>query len=376
MRIRTSQQQCLRTEHSARWRTALSVLALILTLVIGPGLSTSVSAAEEATPTDLIVSAGDPTEPATPEPTATDVLEPTATASPEPTATDTPEPTGTTAPEPSATETPTPSATSTPEPTATATPTEGPVELEFAKPALSADPGATARFELIVRNGNVPQTIDFATSSAAGWTVELLTVDEGDQSLLADSDDDGRGDIGRVRASAEERIVVTVAVPADTLAGTEDTLTVRVPGQPGERATLTVNPILIVDLAGSASFGAVNMLGQLDPSIPGLTSSEDAEGATYVRFGAIRITVTTNADWSLSCSLTGASPDLTERGSRLSWRLSGSEVWTPFTLGDEGPVCASGTAGTTVIELDLRMRVDLGDTAEQLAGTIRLSWDN
>ncbi|MDQ2683692.1 MAG: hypothetical protein M3Y37_09215, partial [Chloroflexota bacterium] len=357
-------------------------------LTFGPfGAAPTLAEDAEPTPVDTVVAAQEATETATSEPTATEtaVPEPTATETDvPPIATATVEPstaTATTEP-PSATAIPeTETATSTSEPTetatATATPTEGPVELEFEERIVAADPGADARVALIVRNRDVPQTINLATSSTSDWTVRLFLVDDEDRETpLTDTDGDGRDDLGHVEAGIETRVLITASVPAGTLAGTKDTLTVRVPGQPGERATVTINPVLIVDLAGSASFDAVDILGTLDSSIPGLSSAPDDTGATYVRSGAITITVTSNSPWTLSCSLAGASPDLTERGSRLSWRISGDESWTPFTLGESGPVCASGDAGTTTVVLDLRMRVDLRDTAEQLTGTIRFSWDN
>ena len=370
-----------RINRRQRWQPSVAALLLALSLALGmllPDLADSrtVRADEvEPTATETIAAAQDdptaaPTETATPEPTATE------TPAPEPTATDVlPTPTPV---QPTITATSTPEApTATTQPSATATPTDGPVELEFVESDVRADPGAKARFELIVRNGDVPQTIDLATSSTNDWTIQVFRLEtDGMTARLTDSDGDDRVDLGRVGAGQELRAVITVAVPEETLAGTEDTLTVRVPGRPGERATLTVNPVLLVDLSGSASFGTVNMLGTVDRSIPGLTSVPDSEGATYIRAKAVRIEVTSNAPWNLSCSLAGASTELTERGSGLAWRFSGTESWNQFARGEDGPICASGKAGTTVFELDLRMRVDLADTAETLRGTIHFSWDN
>jgi hypothetical protein len=352
-------------------------------LALGSLAALPVRADEAIPPLDASGSALD--EPGTPpvEPTAT------SSATPPPAATDTPAPTGT--PEPPATATSTatsaPTATNSPAPTATATPASGPVELTFAEDRVAVDPGSEARFTLTIENGNVPQTVDLATSSTNDWTIEIvrptgeqsLTITRaalaaGDVQLLTDTDGDKRTDVGYLKAGERITVIVVSAAPKGAPAGLEDTLTVRVPGQAGVRAKAFVNPTVSITIAGDAAFGNVDMLGTVDPSISGLTSTTDQTGATYVKTGAATVTVASNTPWSLRCAL------LDWQGPNgLSWRISGTDTWNTFATSEPGPICASGTANMespTVITIDLRLRVNAGDPAQPLAGTIRFSWDN
>lgn len=380
-------------QHS--WRSKASPLLLALSLSLGT-LSAIAVKADDATPIAEMAAeaSATPTDITTPQTTAT------STPTTEPTTTNTPAPvptaTGTVTPESTATNTPvfatstaTPESTATSTPTTTPTPTAGPVTLTFEEREVAVDPGADARFVLTVENGDVAQTIDLATSSTNDWTIALYqpveTVPDEvaatvggvaalpmtDLEPLTDSDDDGRLDIGRLEPGEQCIIVITLTAPSDTLAGVEDTLTVRVPGQPGVRAVAIVNSVISVELEGSAAFGSIDMLGTIDPSIPGLSSATDKTGATYVKPGAVLITVTSNAAWTLLCSQEGG-PEL----SNLSWRIAGTDGWNRFATSEPGDICATGPTGTTVISLDLSMRVDAGDPAASLAGTIRFSWDN
>jgi hypothetical protein len=384
MRTRNSAPDRRRTRRLARWRTAIPALALALVLSLGPTSAFPVHAVdEESTPEPTATSA------AAEEPTATDVPpEPTATETPvPPTATETPEPPTSTPVPPTATEQPAqptaterppdPTATDTPKPTSTpsptATPSEGPVELSFSDDDIGVVSGESARYKLTVQNGSVPQTIDLATSSSNDWSIRLTASDG--STALRDTDGDGRLDVGRVAAGESQLVVIYVDVPQDALADVRDTLTVRVPGGEGHRATTVVQGIVVMKIGGhGASFGTVNMLGLTDAEVPGLSSTADSSGATYVKSKAVRIMIKSNTDWTLSCGIIGSTDLVTNSG--LAWRAAGSSTWNPFETGGTDQVCARGSAGTTVIEIDLRLRVDLTDTAERLTGTLQFSWDH
>ena len=371
-----------------RWRSSLPALLLALMLAVG-SLAALPARADEATPVpDVTGSELDDSGTPTPEPTATSTVTPeptvTETATTEPTATNTPELA------PTATSTAAPEPTATSVPIATGTPTTGRVELTFAEERVAVDPGSAARFTLTIENGDVPQTVDLAASSANDWTIAIVRPAEdaaaqsltvastslaaGAETPVTDTDGDKRTDVGYLRAGERITVIVVSAAPKGAPAGLEDTLTVRVPGQAGVRARAFVNPVVTVTIAGDAAFGTVDMLGTVDPSIPGLTSSTDQTGSTYIKTGAASVTVTSDAPWTLRCSL------LDWQGPAvLAWRISGTETWNTFATTEAGQICASGpaTSGEPVtVTFDLMLRVNAGDPAQSLAGTIRFSWDN
>jgi hypothetical protein len=109
-------------------------------------------------------------------------------------------------------------------------------------------------------------------------------------------------------------------------------------------------------------FGSVDMLGSLDPAIPGLQSSVDERGATYIKPGALTITIQSDNAWTLNCAITG--------NQTLHWRLGGTDTWLAFGSPDQPVACASGPAGTTVVTIDLSLQVAAGVDRGQFASTI------
>jgi hypothetical protein len=104
------------------------------------------------------------------------------------------------------------------------------------------------------------------------------------------------------------------------------------------------------------------MLGSLDPAIPGLQSSVDEHGATYIKPGALTITIQSDNAWTLNCAITG--------NQTLHWRLGGTDTWLAFGSPDQPVACASGPAGTTVVTIDLSLQVAAGVDRGQFASTI------
>ena len=116
-------------------------------------------------------------------------------------------------------------------------------------------------------------------------------------------------------------------------------------------------------------------LGQrgVDPAIPGLTSTADASGASYILSGAVTVTVTAGAAWSGGCRASenaGTAAAVTITGGRLEWRLAGTAAWTPFTTAGLDHACfPRPEVGTRTYVYDLRLRVE----ATEPPGTFRRS---
>jgi hypothetical protein len=107
-----------------------------------------------------------------------------------------------------------------------------------------------------------------------------------------------------------------------------------------------------------ADFGSVTPDGTINGGARGLTSSLVGDGADYVIPGAVTLKIKSDGDWTITCSII----DLGSWGGgsigSLSWRVSGEEAWQPIPAGG---VILSGSAGTTTIELDLRLHVSWTD---------------
>ena len=257
-------------------------------------------------------------------------------------------------------------------------------------------------------------------SSSQNWPV--IVRDAATNTQVSDPDGDDVYDLGSFQPGQTRSLIVTLGIPAGTGGGTTDILTLAVPADhlvdpvtvrttatgsdqiatdtptdatqiPGATetptadgsttatpeasasATGTASPTATsatsLSISGSADFGNVDILGHVDPSVSGVTSTTDDQGATYIRSRAIRITVTSDTTWSVSCSLTGASSALT--GDGLTWSVHKSGEWHTFADDGEGAICASGGPGSTTVVLDLSLRVNFGDPPDPLSGTIHIS---
>ena len=299
--------------------------------------------------------------------TATDVP-PTATNIP-PTATDIP-PTATAVP---------PSATATVAiPTATV-PATGGLHLAFADLDVTANPGDTVTRSLTISNGAVAQAIVLEIHSQHDWP--LTVTNSLTNTTLASPQHDGIYPLGNFAPDEAALITIALHIPADAAPGA-DSLTVSVPHRPEIASVQVITtiasptpvPAVSVEIAGTgASFGAINILGTIDPTIPNLTSTTDSTGAAYIKHGAIRVTVTSTTAWTLRCSLTGSDGLVGDNG--LTWRANPDAGWLAFGSESQPIVCATGQPGTTVVVIDLRLRVDLGEPSVPLIGTIQISWD-
>ncbi len=99
--------------------------------------------------------------------------------------------------------------------------------------AASATPGDTVFYAHAVTNGgNGDDTIDMAAASSNGWITALFLDNNGNgifdagDTPMSDTDGDAVPDTGLMAANAVVRIIVSVAVPGGTPAGTVDSLVV------------------------------------------------------------------------------------------------------------------------------------------------------
>jgi hypothetical protein len=274
--------------------------------------------------------------------------------------------------QPDATASPTTAPTPPPIEPATETPEAGSVDLTLLRERRRGDPGGTVDFDATVHNGDVGQVVNLTADPDADWSAKLLST-SGDP--LSDSDGDGAPDTGYLEPGHRREIVLQVDVPDDALADSHGsvilaTLSVGSGSVPASvSATVYVRDSTSVEVSGNgASFGVVGPDGRIDPAVDGVTSNADQLGATYTKNGAIDLTVTSNGDWSISCGVAGIANGGALGAARFEWRAGDDGVWTEFRPEGQSAICAQGGAGTTVIEIDLRMRVLWSDLPGDLGG--------
>ena len=393
-------------------RQISTVLLMLVLLVLGCG-SPTLQPVAASSGSGLAVSAAilpQDVQPTTGEdPTATDTAippAPTDTQPPPPTETPFP-PTDTPTPVPptsTATDTPVPTSTPLPPaPTATTAPSRGPVSLDIVSDVASTAAGQPATYRVTVSNGTVAQAITLSITSEHDWPL-ALTNGLTNQPVPASGNDSHRFDLGAFAPNEAGLILIKVTPPDGTTAGTTDFLIITASSatnpkplhawttvldssdlpptasatpdpsgtatpSPTASATTTTSSLSIGGSGGS--FGSVSALGRIDPNLSGISSETDADGATYIRTGAIVLTVQADGAWTVSCSLTGL--DELAGQSPLMWRVSGTDAWHTFVADGPDTVCARGGAGTTVVSLDLALLVAISDTPTKLTGTIHIS---
>lgn len=340
----------------------------------------------------------DPTATDTPAPTDTPQSPPTETPIP-PTDTPTPmPPTSTATDAPVPTNTPVP-----PDPTATPPPAAGPVALDIVSDVASTAAGQPATYRVTISNGTTAQAITLTILSEHDWPVALsngLT----NQTIPPDPDDPHRFDLGAFVPDQAGLVLIQITPPDGIASGTTDFLIITATSASNPRPLHAWTTVLdstdlppaatgTADSAGTAtpsptasattttsslsiggsggSFGSVSALGRVDPTLTGITSETDAEGATYIRQSAVVLTIQADAPWTVSCALAGWDEHAGQ--SPLMWRVSGSDTWHTFVADGPEAICARGSAGTTVVSLDLALRVAISDPPTKLTGTIHIS---
>jgi hypothetical protein len=153
---------------------------------------------------------------------------------------------------------------------------------------------------------------------------------------------------------------VTPPVPTET-PPIEATPTESTDQQPASGSAIEIEKKKELSLSvrsNGADFGSVTPDGTINGGARGLTSSLVGDGADYVIPGAVTLKIKSDSDWTITCSIV----DLGSWGGgsvgSLSWRVSGDVAWQPIPAGG---VILSGSAGTTTIELDLRLHVSWTD---------------
>ncbi len=140
---------------------------------------------------------------------------------------------------------------------------DGPLSLTTSYPAITADPGSTVRFPIVVVT-DTPQRVDIAVTSApAGWTVRLRgagsTVSAVNTAATPISS-------GSTTTQIQGTFTAEVTVPADVAPGSNQ---VVVQGRTAAGVTATIN----LDLATEAqSAGAVTLTTDF-PSLRGSTTT-------------------------------------------------------------------------------------------------------
>lgn len=380
--------------HRPRWIARVVLLALVIGLLPIAGITTAQADESETSPTTIPADE--------PEATATDIPAPTATATSEPpTTTATPVP-------PTATSTPAP--TSTTAPTATAAPNSGPVTLAFTPNDYTVAAGNDLVRLLTISNGNRAQSLDLTLNSSAAWVITVT--DESSGSQLASGQKRVSFSLPVLQPGETRTLVIRLSVPASAEPGEIDYLSARPVGQDGVVVSTTVatnpsdepvdpetpvdpdhptpadnpdtptpqpvttatsvpgddpdqaEPARTLTIGGhGGSFGTMSILGVVDSTIPGLTSSADASGATYIKTGAVIVTIESDTPWVLFCTARGDAPQLT-------WRITGGETWSRFGSSAKPVVCARGEAGTTEMTFDLSLRIAIGGETGNLESTI------
>lgn len=215
---------------------------------------------------------------------------------------------------------------------------------------LSMDVTGSQAVGLIVRIA-VPD--DVAGGTTASLSVSA-TVTQHDDVLAAQ---DVSSDIALDILAVSEADTAASADPAGLAPAVPVSDDVDGPGEAGFSYTLVVESVAALSVEGGATFGTVNVLGDIDPTTSGVTSTADDNGATYTQAGAVTLIVSGLAGpWSISCGALASSSAGSASTSPYEWRLVGGG-WQAFPNGDE--TCISGDGPATVV-IDIRLRIEWG----------------
>jgi hypothetical protein len=142
-------------------------------------------------------------------------------------------------------------------------------------------------------------------------------------------------------------------------------------------ATIVAESVEITVDTSHVAFGRVSPAGTIDPVVTGVSAVVDERGATYVALDGIVVSVTSNAPWSASCLFRRATLGSDATGSSpgtISWRLSGTDRWTPFGADVDGGECPPDRGpGTELLTYDLQLRVEWSDAPGEVGSEISLN---